>query len=169
VALGAKMDRRLDRPAVADPWFSGVVVPSYSEADAIDPTGFSIADPEATSTLPDRYGDEVGQTPGGYLAGEAGAASTEEGLGLTSMDGIWLGGQHAQRPGPLEYTGEVSPEHAWGTRGPAGRPEFGNVFQGESDAASERLSGGAASPGRKRDPRWVPRLESELVRVDEPK
>jgi hypothetical protein len=133
MSRGEKLDRRLDRPAVADPWFGKVIVPSYASAESVDQSGYSISDLDATSTLPERYGEEINPVAGGYLAGEAGAASTESGLGLDSFAGEFLGPNHAQRPEPIEYTGGCSPEHALGSR--AG--EFGGLSRGD-DAGNAR-------------------------------
>ncbi len=117
MARGRTNQRHVDRPPGVDPWFSGTVVPGYSQADDLDPTGYSLRDPEAQQVLrdteggfgplPDRYGEDVGPVAGGYL-GEPGANSTKEGLGMSgalpSGSGPrWAGPQHAFSPAPLEY------------------------------------------------------------------
>ena len=101
--------RRVAPPPGVDPWFA-VAVPGAAQGSGLDPSGYSTSD--VSPGLPERYGDEsVGPVSGGYL-GEAGANSTTSGLGMDSTKGLWLEGQFAISPAPLEYRDGGSPEHA---------------------------------------------------------
>jgi hypothetical protein len=129
---GERNARFDDRHPHIDPWFrTAWTEPGYSQPDAIDPTGYTVRDPELDGRLVDgelgddsavpagsrvgrpvaaSYGDDtVHPTPGGFL-GEAGACSTPAAARLPA--GEFLGPQHAIPGAPLEYGGGLTAPHA---------------------------------------------------------
>src|SRR6185437_15484313 len=97
-----KLERRAALPPTIAPF-------TEQTLGTIDPSGYSVSD-VATDLQEYGYG---GSEPasGGAGGGVAGAASTPEGLGVRELVGVWLGPQHAFKPVPLEYSGDISPEH----------------------------------------------------------
>jgi hypothetical protein len=192
VGRGERNARNEDRRPVVDPYFGltggpsgwgpegAAALPGYSQPSPIDPTGYTLSDPELDRRLEEVIPDDVtaplggprvgrlalssygaarvGPVPGGAL-GEAGAVWDRPDDGGIPV-GEYLAPQHAQRPAPLEYGRDLGVIGGHALAGlPHGLGEVPRDSQGPSvgsgfgrdDWGDARIGGSTEYQGR--DPR----------------
>src|SRR5579859_4611158 len=126
MARPVRNERHEDRPGAWDPFFTGSMkVPGYSVPSEVDNTGYTLSDPGADSTVPDRYGIDLDPSPGSAILGDpAGSVGTiwkgqvqpiaplaDDPTGMASGDNFY-GPNHAQHAAPLDFGSGTSPEHS---------------------------------------------------------
>lgn len=118
MSLGEKQSRRLDRPAMVDPYFAGgdpslrVGAPGYSQPSAVDSSGYSVRDPFADQGHVPAYDDPtVRVVPGGAL-GEAGAGWEPVDASNLYPQGEYIGPNFVNHRAPIDGQG-VTMGHAF--------------------------------------------------------